>query len=77
MEKSHLPGHVSREVTVGVKLEVATVSSPVVYHIYLPRLEWERDKSDISDTQRLNQRLKKKLFEILLTGYKRPDHVTQ
>lgn len=44
METSHLPGHVSREVTVGVKLEVAAVSSPVVYHIYLPRLEWERDK---------------------------------
>lgn len=44
MQKSHLPGHVPREVTVGVKLEVAAVSSPVVYHIYLPGLECERDK---------------------------------
>lgn len=44
MQKSHLSGHVSREVTVGVKLEVAAVSSPVVYHVYLPGLEWEGDK---------------------------------
>lgn len=44
MQKSHLPGHVSREVAVGVKLEVAAVSSSVVYHIDLPGLEWETEK---------------------------------
>lgn len=36
LQEPHLPGHVSGEVTVGVELEVAAVSSCVIDHIYLP-----------------------------------------
>lgn len=41
-ECSHLPGYISGKVAVGGELEVATVSSGVVHHIDLSRLEVQK-----------------------------------
>ncbi len=43
-KKTHLSWYISGEVTVGSKLEVAAISCPVVHHIYLPWLEWDKGK---------------------------------
>lgn len=61
----HLPGHVSGEVAVRCKLQVAAVSSSVIHHVYLPRLM--RDNKKERDVKTCGRRLSWSLQRVSLT----------
>lgn len=51
---SHLPGHISGEVAVRSKLQVAAVSSGVVHYVYLTRLGRQKQKDRLEEIKQIS-----------------------